>query len=152
MGWLEAILGKIVLDMDNLVARCGSGLPERGRADCMDLLRSRAEALTGPDKALIEMYLESGKSFGQIAQVLGVSRATIGRRVGRLMGRLLGGAYLICLRDRRTLGKLDQSIARDHIVSGLSQSQIAAKRGVSIYRVRQVIGKIEKLVKVARGD
>ncbi|MCK5174640.1 MAG: hypothetical protein KAR47_14700 [Planctomycetes bacterium] len=121
----------------------------RGDAAWIEFLRGRAESLVGEDRALVLMYLEGQGSVSQIAQLAGVGEAAIYRKVGAIMQRLVGGSYMTCVRGRCQLGRLEMAIARDYLVRRLSQSAIASSRGVSIYRVRKAIDKVERIVTAA---
>ncbi len=116
-------------------------------ADEIDLLRSRAQVLNGRDRALMKMYLEKGSSFSQISKLAGVNEATIARRIHKLTRRLVNGEYISFVRNRRLFNQQEQAIARDHYVMGLAQKQIAEKRNTSVYRVRKVQEKIQRLIK-----
>ncbi|GAG08397.1 unnamed protein product, partial [marine sediment metagenome] len=114
-------------------------------ADQIELLRARAQILGGKDKALMEMYLKNGSTFNQMARLAGVSEATISRRVHRLVRRLLDGEYIRCLRKQGQLDSLEQAIARDYFIEGLSRKKIALKRGVTAYQVRKALKKIKSV-------
>ena len=116
-------------------------------ADEIDLLRSRAHILNGKDRALMKMYFEKGSSFRQIAKLAGVNEVTISRRIHKLTRRLVNGEYISFVRNRRGFNLQEQAIARDHYVMGLGQKQIAEKRNTSVYRVRKVQEKIQRLIK-----
>jgi DNA-directed RNA polymerase specialized sigma subunit len=116
---------------------------ERGR---IELLRSRVELLGGKDKVLLKMYLENGNTFRQMAQLAGVNEATIARRVYRLIQRLLDGEYITCLRNRSLFSAREMKVAKDYFLRGESMRKIAAKRGCSYYRVRQLLKKIKGVV------
>jgi len=114
-------------------------------ADGVELVRRRAEVLNPSDRALLALYLEQGGRLADIARVAGVSEGVMSRRIRRLQRRLIEGRYIACLRcrDRLTAGQL--AVARDHYLDGLGIAKIAAKRGLTTYRVRQTIRKIEKI-------
>jgi DNA-directed RNA polymerase specialized sigma subunit len=116
-------------------------------ADEIDLLRSRAHILNGKDRALMKMYFEKGSSFSQIAKLAGVNEVTISRRVHKLTRRLVNSEYISFVRNRRLFNPQEQAIARDHYVMGLAQKQIAEKRKTSVYRVRKVQKRIQRLIK-----
>lgn len=114
--------------------------------DRIDLLRSRANMLTGKDKALMTMYLENGNSFRQMAQLAGVNEATIARRIHKITRRLINGEYITCLRSRDKLTRTEMEVAKDYFLLGLSIKKIADKRHCSYYRVRESLKKIQQLV------
>ncbi len=121
----------------------------RGDVAWNEFLRGRAESLGSEDRALILMYLEGRGSVGQIAKLSGVDESTIRRKVGVIMRRLVGGLYATCLRGRLQLSRLEMAIARDYLARHYSQKAIASSRGVSIYRVRKAIDKVERMIAAA---
>ena len=135
---------KVQVDFERIVANEVGVLSARTiYADQIELLRARAQILGGKDKALMEMYLKNGSTFSQMARLAGVSEATISRRVHRLVRRLLDGEYIRCLRKQGQLDSLEQSIARDYFIEGLSQKKIALKRAVTAYQVHKTLKKIK---------
>ena len=114
--------------------------------DRLDLLRSRVNLLSGEDKLLMTMYLENGNSFRQLARLTGVNEANVARRIRRITGRLLNGRYVMCIRHRDKLTKREMAIAKDYLLMGLSQKQIARKRNCSLYRIIKILRRIEELM------
>ena len=144
------LMRKIPINLDRVES--GPNLKVPGRpstvyADRIDLLRARVDILTGRDKALMTMYLENGNTFGQMARIAGVNETTIARRIYRLTRRLLNAGYITCLRNRHRLNKLDQLVARDYFIEGISQEKIARKRNVSVYAVRKALRNIQELIR-----
>ena len=119
----------------------------RSRRDRMDLLRERVSLLTGKDKLLMTMYLENGNSVRQMAQLAGVTEASIARRIRKLTKRLLDGEYITCLRNRDRFTETEMSVAREYFLLGLSIRKIAAKRRWTYYRASRAIRKIHKILK-----
>lgn len=137
---------RVQVDFERIAANEGGGLSAKTiYADQIELLRARAQILGGKDKALMEMYLKNGSTFSQMARLAGVSESTISRRVHRLVRRLLDGEYIRCLRKRGQLDLLEQAIARDYFLEGLSRKKIALKREVTAYQVRKTLKKIKSL-------
>jgi len=145
---------RVELKLTN-IASDGHG-SRRGRnntyADLGDLLRSRADILSGRDKALINMYFEKGSSFSQMARIARVNETTIARRVHKLIRRLLDSEYTTCLRNRDRFSQFEQAVARDYFIVGLSQEKIAKKRNVTIYHVRKSIRVIRKQIRAIEKD
>jgi len=140
---------RIQIDLANIASRpsASAGLSYTAvYADQVDLLRARAEILTGKDKALMQMYLENGSTFSQMARLAGVNEATIARRIHKLSHRLLDSEYITCLRHREHFSPLEQAIARDYFIEGLSQKAIALKRNTTVYRIRKGLNKIQEFV------
>ena len=137
---------KVQVDFERIAANEVGVLSARTiYADRIELLRARAQILGGKDKALMEMYLKNGSTLNQMARLAGVSEATISRRVHRLVGRLLDGEYIRCLHKRGQLDLLEQAIARDYFLGGLSQKKIALRREVTAYHVRKTLKKIKSV-------
>ena len=124
----------------------GRGLGTACYSNFADLLRTRAEMLPGKEKALIQMYLANGSSFGEMARFAGVSESTIARRVRKLTRRLLGGEYMMCLRRRRCLSSLEQAVAKDYFLEGRSQKEIARKQEFTVYQVRKALRRLQALI------
>ena len=117
--------------------------------DRIDLLRSRIGLLAGKDKLLLTMHLENGNSFRQIAQLVGVNEASIGRRIHKIMRRLIDGEYITCLRNRDKFSEEELAIAKDYFLSGMSIRKIAIKRELTYYSIRKTIKKIQPIVTTA---
>lgn len=116
------------------------------RQDCVELLRSRLNLLSGTDKLLMTMYIEHGNSFRQIARIRGVTETSIARRIRAIAKRLTDGPYIDCLRNRGKLTSCQLDVAKDYYLLGLSMRQIATKRQWSYYRVRSAIIRIRSIV------
>ncbi|MDD5063639.1 MAG: hypothetical protein PHQ35_02615 [Phycisphaerae bacterium] len=116
------------------------------RRDRIDLLRSRVGLLKGKDKVLMTMYMENGNSFRQMARLVGVSEASIARRIHRVTKRLINGEYIMCLRSRDKFNQGEMDIAKDYFLTGLSIKKIAAKRNWTYYGVRKTLKKIQTVI------
>ena len=116
----------------------------RGR---VELLRSRINLLSGMDKVIMTMYLVNGNSFRQIAQLMGVNESNVSRRIRRLISRISDGGYMTCLRNRGRFSREELDIAREYFVLGWSMKRIARERGMTFYRVRKMVKRIEGVVK-----
>jgi len=114
--------------------------------DQIETLRSRVELLSGRDRLLMEMYLDRGSTYCQIARLAGVHHSSICRRIRRITKRLTDGKYVKCLRHSRRLGPQRLKIARDYFLQGLSQRKIAEKTGYSLYRVRKMLDEIKRII------
>ena len=113
----------------------------------IDLLRGRLNLLNGKDKVLMTMYLENGNSFRQIARLTGISDTSIARRINGLTKRLIDGQYIVCLRNREKFTREQMTIAKDYFLTGLSMREIAIKRHWSFYHVREVLKKVQSILK-----
>ena len=119
-----------------------------GFDDRIDLIRCRAQLLTGRDRALVGMYLDNVGTFRQMARLAGVNEANVARRIHKVIRRLLDGQYITCLhyRDRFTDEQIE--IARDYFVDGLSMREIADRHEITAYAVRQTMKQIQRLTAV----
>jgi len=115
----------------------------------IELLRSRVSLLSGKDKLLMTMYLENGNTFRQMARLAGVSETTISRRIRKVTKRLMDGKYITCLRNRDKFTKMEMAVAKDCFLLGLSQRKIALKHNYSVYRICQMLKRIQQLTKTA---
>lgn len=120
--------------------------------DRIDLLRCRAELLTGTDRALMQMYLDNANTFRQMARLAGINEANIARRIHKLIRRLLDGQYITCLQNRDKLTQEQIEMARDYFIVGLPMSEIADRYETSYYAVRQTMKRIQQLTSVSRNE
>ena len=142
-------MSKVQVDISKFMAEdadSGGFLQRSVFADRAEMLRARADTLSGIDGAIMKMYLDGGSTYCQIARLMGVNEATVARRIRKITKRLLDGEYITCLHNRMKLNPLEQKIAKDHFLDGLSQRKIALKRSVSIYHVRMGLKRIQKIV------
>ncbi len=114
--------------------------------EMIDLLRHRKDLLDGQDKVFMTMYLENGNSFRQISRLLGVSEATISRRIQKLTKHLTGESFYIYRQYRKKLNKRQKQFARDYFLTGLSLRQIAKKHQCGFLRVKNTMKKIFDLI------
>ncbi len=135
MPKIEADLSKIADNAGHERLRGTS----RYYADEVELLRSRAELLSGKNRVIMEMYIGNNNTCGQIAALCGLSESAVYKRIKKLKKRLLHGEYLSCLRNRKKFGEFGLKIARDYFIEGLSIEKVARKRKTTIYRVRKTI-------------
>ena len=112
----------------------------------IDLLRHRKDLLDGQDKIFMTMYLDNGNSFRQISRLLGVSEATISRRIHKLTKLLTGESFYIYRQYRKKLNKRQKQFARDYFLTGLSLRQIAKKHQCGFLTVKKTMKKIMDLI------
>ncbi len=108
-------------------------------------IRKRAEQLSEPDRTLVRMYLDNENSFRQIAQLLGVSEATVARRVKKIISRLSDPSIEGVLNKSSTLGRRQRKIARDYFLRGLTVKTVSRKYGMTYYNTRRIINLLRKL-------
>jgi len=112
--------------------------------DVLEVLRGRADLLVGRDRALVLLYLEYGTNFSQIAQLTGMGRSVVGRRIRRIIARLCDETYRVCV-QRGGFSRSELVMVKEHFVRGLSLRRIARKHNLCPYRVRKVILQAERL-------
>ena len=119
-----------------------STLDMRSKADTV---RKLAENLSEPDRTLVRMYLDHENSFRQMAQLLGVSEATVARRVKKIIGRIGDRDIESVLAKSSTLSRRQKKIARDYFLRGLNVKKIAHKYKMTYYNTRRTINLLRKL-------
>jgi predicted DNA-binding protein YlxM (UPF0122 family) len=128
-------------------------LQVRGKyRDSIDILLSRISMLTGEDKLLMTMYWENGNSLRQIGRLAGINRLSIARRINKATRRLMEGQYITCLRNRDRFTRRQMAVAKEYYLLGLSIKAIAEKRKLSLYRVRQILNKIQRIIKTINSE
>ncbi|MCL5281137.1 MAG: helix-turn-helix domain-containing protein [Planctomycetes bacterium] len=116
----------------------------RGQVDLLDL---RAHLLDRQDRTLLQMYLEAGLSFHEIARWTGLSPSTVCRRIHRIIQRLSDPTYPICLRHPRYFRPKELDVIRDHFVRGLSLACLRRRRHVGHRRLRRIIVKARRMAR-----
>ncbi|MBE0535053.1 MAG: hypothetical protein IH624_05230 [Phycisphaerae bacterium] len=142
MAKIEVNLLKITKNADRRINPAGNG----GFADEMELIRHRAQILSGTDRALVLLHLDKGRQYAEVAHLMGVCEATVARRVGRIIRRLMDGQYIAILRRQGHLSLLERDIARDYFLDALSINAIAEHHKISVYQVRKALAGIRRLV------
>ena len=117
---------------------------ERWRAR-VDLLDLRANLLSSPDRTLLQMHLEAGRNFHEIARLTGLSPSTVCRRIHRMIHRLSDPTYTNCLRHQRHFSRMELEVIRDHFVRGLSLACIRRRHTLGHRRIRRIIVKAHQM-------
>ena len=110
-----------------------------------DTIRELAQNLSKPDRTLVLMYLDHDNSFRQMAQLLGVSEATVARRVKKIISRIDNRDIKSVLANSCTLSHRQKKIARDYFLRGLNVKKIAYKYKMTYYSTRRTINLLRKL-------
>ncbi|MHC4074891.1 MAG: sigma factor-like helix-turn-helix DNA-binding protein [Planctomycetota bacterium] len=116
----------------------------------VELLRRRAELLSGKDKLLLTMYFDNGVTFYQIAKLAGINEGTVSRRINKLCRRLINSEYIKCLQHREMFSRDELAIAKDYYLTGRSIKKIAGEHDLTYYRVRQTLKKIQNRLEWAK--
>ena len=106
--------------------------------DLVGVLRDRSWRLDSRQRDMLWLILDQGASYGQLARLSGEHASTVSRRFRAMVRRLRGRPG----RKRptpRTLTSLEKIILIESFLCGTTQVQIAAKLGVSRYRVRKTL-------------
>ncbi|MHC4551885.1 MAG: helix-turn-helix domain-containing protein [Planctomycetota bacterium] len=111
-----------------------------------ELVLLRSNLLEKEDRTLLQMVLDRGSTFEQIARLTGKSPSTISRRFHRILNQLLARELTALLEYRKQPDPVEISIARAYFVQGLTQKQVCEKVGVTAYRVRTTIAGIRKII------
>ena len=112
----------------------------RQKLDTMaGVLRGRSVRLDSKKKALLRMILDQGGSYGQVARLSGEHASTVSRRFRSMVRRLGGSTAQAADEALQRLGPLEKTILIESFLCGIGQRAIAAKLGVSRYRVRKVL-------------
>ena len=114
----------------------------RGRVDLLDL---RANLLDRQDRTLLQMHLEAGRNFHEIARLLGLSPSTVCRRIHRMIRRLSDPTYTVCLQNQRHFSRVELDVIRDHFVRGLSLTCLRRRHEVGHRRIRHIIVKARQM-------
>lgn len=139
-------MAMLSIDMDKLASDADTRNAGHVKTVQIELLRRRLAWLEGPDKAIMELYLERGGTFRQIAALAGVNEVTIARRIRKISDRLLNGRYLMVLRKREKFAETEIKVAKDYMINGSSQRQIAERHEISVYRVKKIIERIDRIL------
>jgi len=119
------------------------------RSDCrrkevanIDFLLLRMEMLEPADRVELEMHFCNNATFGQIAQLAGVSVNTVSRHIQKIAKRLLGNEYITIIRNRRKFSRQELDVAYDHFLLGMGYRTIAVKRRLGTAVVRRIIKRL----------
>lgn len=94
------------------------------------------------------MYLENGNTFRQMASLIGINEANIARRINKITQRLSNSKYITCVRNSEQFSKTELRIAKNYFLLGMSMRDIAKKCGITYYRTRQSLKKIQNIVEL----
>ena len=108
-----------------------------------DEIQSRFGPLSAQHRALLDIILRHGGTFGQVATLRGEHASTVSRRFHRLLSNL-SAAPGTSRRRPLDLSRLEKTILAEYFLCGQSQSDIAAKLSISRYRVRKTLSRVRK--------
>ncbi len=139
MGWLGSLeawagRGPVAADEDRRAVR---------REDA-ERLRENLDLLERADQLLLKMHWEARSSLDEIAQITGMDRSTVCRRIQRLLRRLSDETYVRCARDRTSFSAAELAVIRDRFIRGWSVARISRDHHLCYYRVRAIIRKARR--------
>jgi hypothetical protein len=105
-------------------------------------LRQTLDSLRSRDAAILQMYLENGYSFRYIAAITRSDPRTVARTVRRVMQRVRDWRC-ICLLAAGRLNDFQLAVAREYLLLGLTQREVAAHRGTNRSTVRATLRELE---------
>jgi DNA-directed RNA polymerase specialized sigma24 family protein len=105
------------------------------------MLRQRARLMGHDERSFLEMVLERGSSFRQIAHLTAQPEGSVRRRFRRLVGRLISKEMLAAMRHPQ-FTPLQRGMARSYYLEGLSQQAIAQRTGATEYLVRKTLRQV----------
>jgi DNA-directed RNA polymerase specialized sigma24 family protein len=113
--------------------------PHISRNELAEVLLDRSEKMDPQQRALLWMMLGQGASYKQIPRLSREHASTVSRRFRAMVRRLRGRLPRSAQAELRHLNPLDKTILIKSLLYGATQEQIAAKLGVSRYRVRKAL-------------
>lgn len=123
------------------------GLPthelRREQEALVEDIQGRFGPLSAQRRAMLEIILQYGGTFGQVACLQGEHASTVSRRFRRLLGKLSAPASTPPESLLR-LNPMEKSILAEYFLCGQSQLDIAVKLAVSRYRVRQTLRRVRE--------
>jgi hypothetical protein len=114
----------------------------RERVDLLDL---RANLLDRQDRTLLQMHLEAGRNFHEIARLTGLNPSTVCRRIHRMVRRLSDPTYTVCLRNQRQFSRMELDVIRDRFVRGLSLACIRRHHALGHRHVCRILAKAHEM-------
>lgn len=126
-------------------SNCIESKTSRGhQGQLAEVLHDRSLRLDREQKVLLRMVLDQGASYEQVARLSGEHATTVSRRFRALMRRLRGKPLEAADTALRLLSPLEKTILIESFLCGSGQTEIAAKLGISRYRVRKVLARFCK--------
>jgi hypothetical protein len=114
-------------------------LRRRPRQEQVDVLLSRAKALSHADRLLLESVLGEGRTAVYVARLTSQAPRSIRRRAKRLIHRLSTPEFMFVLRERATWPTTRRRVADACVVEGTSMLQAARQLHLSFHMVRRQV-------------
>jgi len=113
----------------------------------VDKLLIRMGLLEQEDRLLLDLYMNHQVKASKLAQLSGISRGTVYRRINRLIQRLLAEEFITIYRQKKRFRKEQMAVAYDRFLLGLGQRRISERRGMGRVRVRRIVEELEEFLK-----
>ncbi|MBN2377901.1 MAG: hypothetical protein JXD22_16000 [Sedimentisphaerales bacterium] len=113
----------------------------------VDKLLLRMDLLEQEDRLLLDLYMNHQVKASKLAQLSGMSRGTVYRRINRMIERLLGEEFITIYRCKKQFGQEQMAVAYDRFLLGMGVRRISEKRGIGRRRVRRIVEEMEDFLK-----
>jgi DNA-directed RNA polymerase specialized sigma subunit len=117
--------------------------------DLAGLLLNRSERMDSEKKALLRLILDRGATYGQVARLSGEHASTVSRRFRSMLRKLKTKPLHKTNKTMPRLSPLEKTILIELFVYGTTQKDIAAKLGISRYRVRKTLNSFKATARSA---
>jgi len=121
------------------------------RDESVGILHDRSVRMDRDQKALLRMVLDHGATYDQIARLSGEHASTVSRRFRAMVRRLRGGQLAGGGGAGGDLNPLEKTILIESFICGTPQVRLAAKLGISRYRVRKTLDDFRRKRQQAAG-
>lgn len=101
---------------------------------------TRVEMLAGEEKAIVKLFLSSGK-YTTIAKVVPLSEAAVVRRLQKIARRIDSDNFIAGLSQNTSLKDEETKVLKDHFINGITITAIVKNTGLSRYAVEKIIKK-----------
>ncbi len=112
----------------------------------VDKLLMRMDLLDQEDRLLLDLYMNHQVKASKLAQLGGISRGTVYRRINRMIQRLLADEFITIYRHKKRFRREQMEVAYDRFLLGMGERRISERRGMGRRRARRIINELEKWV------
>jgi predicted DNA-binding protein YlxM (UPF0122 family) len=107
--------------------------------DNFELIRKHISLLSdGRIQCILKLYIE-GITLSEMATITGKSKTALHRLIHKELKRISKAQYSYVLQYRRRFTKEERAVAIDYYIQGINITKISSFRGMSLYRVRNII-------------
>ncbi|MCG3180572.1 MAG: hypothetical protein BIFFINMI_02934 [Phycisphaerae bacterium] len=104
-----------------------------------DLTLELARSLPPGQRRLVRAVIEHGQPIASLAEIMGISRGRLQRRLDALLARLRHPRFIAARRHWARLTPRERRLARAWVFHGVSQRGLAARFEVSLFAIRRWI-------------